>query len=305
MLLDYFYYNENVIKERYEEGAEGMVEAEQGAENKRDMYVVTKPGYSYDVISGEKVCFYSLEWISKWPNILRFGKSTITAYDVNTKETSKIFDFKKTLTPFIRSYRHYSNNPIPIFCSDLNGEVLLYWHTDVENLSVLWNYNNGKADIAEGRFCKHSEKHYDFIDESDLFRYAKDEEARDNNEYTLLINNGFTYYNSDQGTVGRGFKLSVSDFNELLNVRIDVTALPKANETLYARFPGLKKYQGQEGLIINIYIDKCESLDEAFKLFIEEGREINFEGITVPADESTDGKEHAITNFGDYRKWSK
>ena len=90
-------------------------------------------------------------------------------------------------------------------------------------------------------------------------------------------------------------------------VRVWMTTdyLPKENQALYSEFPQLKEYQGEEGLAVCIYLSDYPSAEEIFKLFLEEGQEVSFEGAVLDAELSIDGQEHEIHSFEEYYQWRK
>lgn len=79
--------------------------------------------------------------------------------------------------------------------------------------------------------------------------------------------------------------------------------LPEKNKQLYQMFPDLKKYIGDETKDIYIILDNTPSAEELLQLLKEEGEEVFFPSLILPADKSIDGQEHQITSFEDYYKW--
>ena len=78
--------------------------------------------------------------------------------------------------------------------------------------------------------------------------------------------------------------------------------LPENNQALYAQFPGLKQYRGEEYEIL-IYLTDKPDAEEILRLFLEDGQEISFDGVTVTAEHSADGQEHKIESFEDWNRW--
>ena len=73
---------------------------------------------------------------------------------------------------------------------------------------------------------------------------------------------------------GRAFEyIPYSFVNGVANIDIETTALPKENEALYARFPGLQAYQGEEGKIARIFLGGYPTAKEVQQLFVEEAVE--------------------------------
>jgi len=91
----------------------------------------------------------------------------------------------------------------------------------------------------------------------------------------------------------------------IAEVSITTYALPKENKELYSKFPGLKQYQGQEGLVAQIFLGNYPSAEEVMKLFLEEGQEISFEGCVMDGKYSIDGLPHEINSFAEFDQWFK
>ena len=91
----------------------------------------------------------------------------------------------------------------------------------------------------------------------------------------------------------------------IAEVRIATYALPKENKELYSKFPGLKQYQEQEGLVARIFLGSYPSAEEVLKLFLEEGQEISFEGCIMDGKYSIDGLPHEINSFDEFDQWFK
>lgn len=91
----------------------------------------------------------------------------------------------------------------------------------------------------------------------------------------------------------------------IAEVEIVTYALPKENKELYSKFPGLKQYQGQEGLVAQIFLGNYPSAAEVMKLFLEEGQEISFEGCVMDGKYSIDGLPHEINSFEEFDQWIK
>jgi len=132
------------------------------------------------------------------------------------------------------------------------------------------------------------------------------------NYYQFLNANGFTLFHWGD------FKFPTMSFrcvtgwdtqgfqNEgIAEISITTYALPKENKELYSKFPGLKQYQGQEGLVAQIFLGNYPSAEEVMKLFLEEGQEISFEGCIMDGKYSIDGLPHEINSFDEFDQWFK
>jgi len=89
-------------------------------------------------------------------------------------------------------------------------------------------------------------------------------------------------------------------FPNIVTVVLSPDNLPMESENLYSRFPGLRQYQGQNGLEINLELTGYPTAEEVFELFMEDDHEVVFEGLVISGDYSIDGEEHKITSFEDY-----
>lgn len=91
----------------------------------------------------------------------------------------------------------------------------------------------------------------------------------------------------------------------IAEVSIATYALPNENKKLYGKFPELKQFQGQEGLIAKIFLANYPSPEEIMKLFLEDGHEISFEGCVMDGKYSIDGLPHEINSFDEFNQWIK
>ena len=81
-------------------------------------------------------------------------------------------------------------------------------------------------------------------------------------------------------------------------------SLPEENGKLYGEFPALKKYQGLEEKKIDLIFFDIPSNEEIVEMFVEEGQEISYGGITIRAQDSIDGKEHQINSIDEFYLYS-
>ena len=83
-------------------------------------------------------------------------------------------------------------------------------------------------------------------------------------------------------------------------ITLQAKLLPKESQSLYSRFPGLRQFQGREDLEVNVVITGYPTAEEILEMFMEDGREISFEGLRLRYDWSIGGEEHDINSFEDY-----
>ena len=124
-------------------------------------------------------------------------------------------------------------------------------------------------------------------------------------EYSLTESNGFEYEDTGDEQEKYFFISAYPNWKGIVRVRMSACYLPKENNELYSEFPELREYQGKEGMDIWIYLSNYQSAEEIFKLFLEEGQEVSFEGAVLDAELSVDGQEHEIHSFEEYYQWRK
>jgi len=165
---------------------------------------------------------------------------------------------------------------------------------DIDTYYDDFQENSEKASRYHDQLCVF----YDWTQEPDL--------------YYFLNVNGFKLFDREDyksptmsiycvtGSDTRGFK------NEgIAEVSITTYALPKENKELYSKFPELKQYQGQEGLVAQIFLGKYPSAEEIMKLFLEEDQEISFAGCVMDGKYSIDGLPHEVNSFEEFDQWFK
>jgi hypothetical protein len=115
------------------------------------------------------------------------------------------------------------------------------------------------------------------------------------------------FINSNIGTdrdVGEGehrdFAVMESTVNSLVVITLNSNYLPQESQELYGRFPGLRDFIGEEDLNVSVIISNDITNEEILLMFMEDGRDINFEGTVLRADWSIDGEEHEIHSFEDF-----
>ena len=124
--------------------------------------------------------------------------------------------------------------------------------------------------------------------------------------YSLTEANGFINEKGEKDGKKKFFYVGeYYGWQGITRVWLTTDYLPKENQALYSEFPQLKEYQGKEGMEVYIYLSDYPSAEEIFKLFMEEGQEVSFEGAVLDAELSIDGQEHEIHSFEEYYQWRK
>ena len=124
-------------------------------------------------------------------------------------------------------------------------------------------------------------------------------------EYSLKDANGFSSQEEKEGKEKYFYVSEYPCWEGVVQVWMTTDYLPKENQALYSEFPKLKEYQGKEGMVAYIYLSDYPSAEEIFKLFMEEGQEVSFEGVVLDAELSIDGQGHEIHSFEEYYQWRK
>ena len=248
-----------------------------------------------------------------------YEKFFINVYSLETRELVKSYsikDLKKNMPS------DYHISPSLSNCFQNNGQDYLKVYTsyvgrDSELMHKLfWLIIN--VDTDEMRFVDVDTYYDDLLESSEKAVRYRDQLrifydwTQDPNYYQFLNANGFArfqwedfksqtmFFRCVTGSSTQGYR------NEgIAEVRIVTYALPKENKELYSKFPGLKQYQGQEGLVAQILLGNYPSAEEVMKLFLEEGQEISFEGCVMDGKYSIDGLPHKINSFEEFNQWFK
>ena len=96
------------------------------------------------------------------------------------------------------------------------------------------------------------------------------------------------------------FTIGGAGFPGTAKISLQAILLPEESQSLYSRFPGLRQFQGREDLEVNVVITGYPTAEEILEMFMEDGREISFEGLRLRYDWSIDGEEHEINSFEDF-----
>jgi len=234
--------------------------------------------YYFNVIPGESVFFVEREGKKE---ILRgdgsntrekiFWKDIQTkVYDITSSKLVQCIDVKELVEKYAPGYQ-YDGSGANIF-TEKNGHIFFRWGLsdipeDGNQEQVLeflcMDYETGEIDVKENFATTYSnpDKQEDFI-----------QELYNTNWEAFMKQNGFTEFGEEE--TGREFEYmiyrSVSGF---VNINISTSALPKENEALYSRFPGLQEYQGKEGEVVRVFLGGYPTAEEIQQLFIEEATE--------------------------------
>lgn len=118
----------------------------------------------------------------------------------------------------------------------------------------------------------------------------------------LFLNNGIESVNRSFIGLYNDFYITGWYFPGVASIRVLASLLPEESESLYSRFPGLRQFQGREDLQIQMLLTGYPTAEEILEMFMEDGREISFEGLVLSGNLSIDGEEHEIHSFEDYMR---
>jgi hypothetical protein len=91
-----------------------------------------------------------------------------------------------------------------------------------------------------------------------------------------------------------------STVDGLVVIALNSNYLPQESQESYSRFPGLRDFIGEEDLNVSVIISNDITNEEILLMFMEDGRDINFEGAVLRSGWSIDGEEHEIHSFEDF-----
>ena len=184
----------------------------------------------------------------------------------------------------------YEKQPYIVWSIEDNTKYYLKDGTDDEDNILIYNVNTGESwitDYSEYETLAYSE-------ENMTSGYTDD-------EYEILHNTQFIKNNE------KNLRDYVYIKSNSLYTRITFygDSLPDNNSELYSRFPDLKDYPYNAHSVTIITMPYQSDLDYVAGLLLEDGEEWNFDGVSVRAYESIDGKEHIISSFKEYAEFTK
>ena len=225
-------------------------------------------------------------------------------YDLLSGEEVKVIDVLEMMEEFeelLEGYRILSLSPTVRRLE--SGEVYLVWRFSNKDIfddhsiqHIRMNYETGEIS-----FHNYEVTMVAFSSENDRELHIKLGFFRgswiegDDSLPSFYYNNGIIVNESSAFRIYRDAFLKESAI-----VRLSSDNLPLDSESLYNRFPGLREFQGADGLEINLRITEHLTAEEVFELFMEDGHEIVFDGLVISGDYSIDGEEHEINSFEDY-----
>lgn len=99
-----------------------------------------------------------------------------------------------------------------------------------------------------------------------------------------------------------------SDYEGKIAVYLNLYKLPQDNKVLYTKFPKLKGYveelaKTKKRAEIEFMLSDKMTDEEVLRLFIQDGKDISFDGVIINAKDSVDGLPHKVNNFDDFYKY--
>ncbi|MCL2866118.1 MAG: hypothetical protein FWE25_11365 [Lachnospiraceae bacterium] len=116
----------------------------------------------------------------------------------------------------------------------------------------------------------------------------------------FLRQNGIANIGSDSGSAG--LWVSMRRYDGVVSILLPATNLPQESYELYSRFPGLCEFIGRENLNVNVFIGDYPSPEEILTMFMEDGREISFEGLVMRPNLNRYGLVSEIHSFEDFNR---
>jgi len=220
-------------------------------------------------------------------------------YDLFTGERVETIDVLD-LTKNIDDYFHSSNLAAPLIVTADDGEIYAQWRMrkirSSNNEDWVAGYLQMNLATREAFF---SERHIGY---QRLELEANEREYRNRQRIfwcrtNLLEANGIEIDSSSE------FFVDLQRYGGMVEIRLLATLLPKESEALYSRFPGLQDFIGMEDLWVRVLIEDYPEPEEILTMFMEDGREISFEGVVLPANMSVDGNSHEIGSFAEFDRW--
>ena len=182
----------------------------------------------------------------------------------------------------------YEKQPYIVWSIEDNTKYYLRGRSDDEDTVLIYNVNTGESWITD-----YSE--YNTMDSEDNRTSGYNDD-----EYEILHNTQFIKNNE------KNLRDYVYIKSNSLYTRISFygDSLPDNNSELYSRFPDLKDYPYNAHSVTIITMPYQSDLDYVAGLLLEDGEEWNFDGVSVRAYESIDGKEHVISSFKEYAEYT-
>ena len=248
------------------------------------------------------VCEFKFER-NVWQKTTLIKRAQVNIYDLQTRERVKTYDLKDILEQFaadtswaggISSYQKQGG--------DLYFQLWTNGEDAEKDKDIYINFTTDEI-VVKNRGASFSEvDEAKEADDNRLTALVQSIVAED--EIGLMQANGIKI---SKGTDLPDDSVKLINFSErgYFCICLNRNSLPKENSTLYAEFPGLKDYQGEDGDMVYIYLGGYPTPEEILSMLIEEGEEISFEGCVLPAESSIDGKEHEIHSFEEYEQWKK
>jgi hypothetical protein len=292
-------------------------------ENAPEEMVIIQPGWfirtHMDYLPPGKVIISQGEW---WLERLRedtpFGtilfiyhhweRLETHIYDVLTEErldTINVLDILALVSDYTEGYN--LADILPVVHGNIDGDYYLSWtlrkipdSLECKTESRQLSYNLQTEEVTFGELLPErfdNERRIERAQRSNIFlNWDADGENR-----SRFINSNIGVNSRE---VGEGehidFAVMESTVDGLVVITLNSNYLPQESQELYSRFPGLRDYIGEEDLNVSVIISNDITNEEILLMFMEDGRDINFEGAVLRAGWSIDGEEHEIHSFEDF-----
>lgn len=224
----------------------------------------------------------------QWTQILEMN---FTVIDIQTNEELRTVDVKEILEKNYPDYQPGNQvSPSPASTTEYNGKLAVVYVVEKKPT---------KEEVEKGI---EAEKHNLYIGAEEDFHVLDmnstvymDTEV-ESSEYKFLESTDIFKVNGIEGYLyqTKNGYWKGTQWENTIAVGIAVSSLPENNAKLYEMFPEIKGIEMEEDDSLTFYLDEM-SEEEIIKLFLEDGQEINYEGVKMFRN-TKDGEEHILTS---------
>ena len=121
----------------------------------------------------------------------------------------------------------------------------------------------------------------------------------ESNEYKFLESTNIMDINGIDGHMAQstnGYWINTK-WENTIAVNVRVSSLPENSTKLYEKFPKIKEMEFEQDSLLTFFLDGM-SEEEIIELFLEDGQEINYEGVKMLRN-TKDGEDHILTGKED------
>lgn len=227
-----------------------------------------------------------------------YDKAQLNYYSYGSDELIRTVDLLETIDnpDFPYHITNYSSRPVVYngkWCLSMDGYIKTKREKELTDLLSDRFY----LDLETLEVYPEEERLYerypqDILEEGRRVRWKWDFVSQRKTEPDIWENNGLGSIVCTSDDVFNGD--SIKAYGAIL---FDSEQLPERGAKLYEEFPGLEKYCGKEGYVVELIMFDVPTNEEVLNYFV---REISFEGMTLGAEHTIDGQVHEINSIDDY-----